>query len=61
MIIDKYYEKGYQAERHGKTIADDEYPWAQAEAQVSIYFAEDEMQQRIFDYGCSVGQTFATL
>jgi len=61
MIIDEYCEKGCHAERHGEIIADDEYFWACAEAQSRLYFAEEEMQQRIFDYGRGVGQTFATL
>ncbi len=61
MIIDEYYEQGYHAKHHGKIIADDEYFWARAEAQARLYFTEDETQQRIFDYGCGVGQAFATL
>lgn len=48
MVIDKYYDKGYHAKRHGRIIADDEYFWARAEASAGLYFTEDEMQQEIF-------------
>ena len=61
MKADPYYDKGYHAERHKDLIADEEYFWARAQAQVDLYFSTAEQQLRIFEYGCGIGQGIAKL
>src|SRR4051812_8216755 len=61
ILKDQVYERGYHTERHKHLLADDEYFWARAEAQVQLYFAPEERSRRIFEYGCGIGQGIAKL
>ncbi|HAX40963.1 MAG TPA: class I SAM-dependent methyltransferase [Bryobacteraceae bacterium] len=56
-----YYDRGYHASRHANLILDDEYFWARAKASTRLYFKPEERASRIFEYGCGVGQSIATL
>jgi SAM-dependent methyltransferase len=58
---DEFYDKNYHSKRHKKLIDDAEYYQARAEALVALYFSNDEMQKRIFEYGCGIGQGIAML
>jgi SAM-dependent methyltransferase len=58
---DPVYERGYHSERHKYLIEDDEYFWARAEASATLYFSAEERRARIFEYGCGIGQSIATL
>lgn len=57
----EFYDTEYHSKRHAHIIADDEYFWARAEASARLYFTADEQKQRIFEYGCGIGQGFAAI
>lgn len=58
---DQIYDRGYHAERHVRLIEDDEYFWTRSKASARIYFTPEEQRKRIFEYGCGIGQSIASL
>lgn len=57
----EYYDNQYHVRRHKHLLEDDEYFWARAETAMRLYFTNEEMTKRIFEYGCGIGQGIATL
>ncbi len=56
-----YYNNEYHRARHADIMSDDEYFWARSEASARFYFSERERDNRIFEYGCGIGQGIAAL
>jgi hypothetical protein len=58
---ENYYNKEYHKKRHINLIVNDEYFWARAEASKRLYFQKEEINKRIMEFGCGIGQTIAMI
>ena len=58
---DPIYDRRYHSQRHAQLISDDEYFWARSKASADLYFSRQEQAKRIFEYGCGIGQSIASL
>jgi SAM-dependent methyltransferase len=56
-----YYDKNYHNVVHAGMIQDESYYRARSEAFSRLYFAPEERQLDVLDYGCGLGQTIAAL
>jgi len=58
---ENHYNKEYHKKRHINLIVNDEYFWARAEASKRLYFQKEEINKRIMEFGCGIGQTIAMI
>ena len=52
------YQAGYHGIRHADLLGNEEYFWARAETALK-YFLPRDLDGRVFDFGCGVGQSMA--
>ena len=58
---DAHYEVGYHEAFHGSMLAADDLYEARAQLAAEIYLTAAERTQRVFEYGCGIGQNIAAL
>jgi len=56
-----YYDRGYHSRIHANLISNDEYFWSRAYASARLYFRGVLPGERIFEFGCGIGQGIAAL
>ena len=58
---DAHYDADYHRAFHGEMLAAEDHYKARAQLSADLYFTAAERSQRVFEYGCGVGQNIAAL